>query len=190
MKRAHTILTHKGMTHGEHPVSHIKIRQMKKRFLNNLLPILMLFAGLTIIGPGCQPNDPTNNCDEGISYKLDGTRISFDNTLVTAEIFNDAAIGKFYDIWTDENSGFYYHSTITETGETSPFSSDWFTTNDVANIVFLNSKNNVVIQFEIDEGANSVNDQVTISFSGTYEENGTTHNITDGIICTTIDIVH
>jgi len=44
--------------------------------------------------------------------------------------------------------------------------------------------------FTIDEGANTVGDQVTISFSGTYDENGNTHTITEVNICTTIHIVH
>ncbi len=130
------------------------------------------------------------SCDAGISYLHDGNLVSFDDSLVTGEIWNDAAIGKFYDIWTDENGGFYYHSTITETGETCGFAADWFTTDDVANIIFLNNKDNVSMTFTIVEGASVVGDQVTIEFSGSYDENGTTHQITQGVICTQIDIVH
>jgi len=165
---------------------------MKKSFLKNVLPLSLLVFALFIIGAGCTPNnnDPTNTCTSGISYLLDGNLVSFDNAQVTSEIFNDAAIGKFYDIWTDENNGFYFHSTITETNETSGFVADWFTTSDVGNIVFLNSKSNVNMVFKIDEGANAIGDQVTISFSGTYEENGNTHTISEGLICTTIDVIN
>ncbi len=153
----------------------------------------------TIIGEGiydfeaeyCGSIDQVvTGCYPGISFTLDGNFVEYDNAQVTGEIFNDAAIGKFYDIWTDQNDGFYYHSTITENGETAPFAVNWFVTQDVANIVFLNDKDNVNMQFEIIQGANAVGDQVTIKFSGTYEENGTIHTITNGLICTTIDIVH
>jgi len=164
---------------------------MKKIIINRVIPVLLVIASTFCIGGNCSGEEPPQpSCDEGISYKLDGNLISFDNSLVTAEIWNDAAIGKFYDIWTDENGGFYYHSTITESGETSGFVSDWFTVNDVANIIFLNTKSNVNMSFGIDQGANAIGEQVTISFSGTYDENGTTHTISEGVICTTIDIVH
>ncbi|HHB51582.1 MAG TPA: hypothetical protein ENK75_00840, partial [Saprospiraceae bacterium] len=101
---------------------------MKKIIVNHLIPSLLVIIASLLIGQSCTPEpDPTDTCDEGIHYKLDGTAVSYANGLVTAEIYNDAAIGKFYDIWTDENSGFYFHSTITETGETGPYNSDWFT---------------------------------------------------------------
>ena len=168
---------------------------MRTHLIKTILPVILLTITILFIGSGCgsDPSDPgpQNTCTEGISYKLDGNLISFQNSLVTAEIFNDAAIGKFYDIWTDENNGFYYHSTITETGETAPFIVDWFTTNDVANFISLNNENNVTMIFTIEQGGNAVGDLVNISFSGNYLDNtGASHTITDGLICTNIDILH
>ncbi len=154
------------------------------------LSVLSLF----LLALNCNPEPPAEPdvCDHtGIYYKLDGSTVSFDDAQITGEIFHDAAIGKFYDIWTDENGGFYFHSTITEDGETGPFSNNWFVTQDVANITFLNSMQNVNMQFEVVEGASAVGDRVVIKFSGTYEDsNNTTHTITDGLICTDIDVVH
>ncbi len=169
---------------------------MKK--LKTITPILLLVAALFSIGQSCTPTpepepEPESCSNNGISYKIDGTLYEFDNAQVTAEIHNDAAIGKFYDIWTDQvvngQNGFYYHSTITDTDESAPFASDWFTTNEVGNISFLNNKTNVNITFTIIRGANAVGDPVEINFSGSYDDNGTTHQITDGKICTDIDIV-
>lgn len=157
--------------------------------LKNILPISLLILAVLMIGSSCgDPIPDTNECEDGIHYKLDGNLMSFSN--VTAEIHNDAVIGKFYDIWTDDNGGFYYHSTITETGEHAPYASDWFTTEDVGNIIFLNNKENVQVTFTIDDGANAVGEHVEISFSGSYVESGTTHQITEGKICTSIAIVN
>lgn len=163
---------------------------MIKSFINNIIPFVLLIVIILVIGSGCNPSNNPNSCTYGIQYELDGNVIMYDNTQITAEIFNDAAIGKFYDIWTDESSGFYYHSTITENGETAAFDANWFSLNDVGNITFLNSKSNVNIQFEIIQGVANVGEQVQIEFSGTYEDNGTTHSITNGLICTEIDIIH
>ena len=157
--------------------------------------LFLLLISLSLSFSSCYPEEeeaqqePSEACDEGIHYILDGTLVSFPDNTVTAEIHNDAAIGKFYDIWTDHDGGFYFHSTITETGESGPFAYEWFTTDDVANITFLNSEENVYITFKIQQGANEVHDNVRITFSGTYEANGSIHEITDGVICTTIDAV-
>jgi len=146
---------------------------------------------LLTLNYACREEDPPQDvCNSGISYKLDGTTVSYPDNTVTAEIYNDADLGKFYDIWTDANGGFYYHSTITETGETGPYASDWRVSADVANIIFLNAKTNVNMTFTVEEGANAESDNVKIKFSGSFEENGTIHQITEGLICTTIDIVH
>ncbi len=169
---------------------------MKK--LKTITPILLLLVAFFSIIQSCKKKDkkPIQSLcsNDGIHYKIDGTLYEFDNAQVTAEIYNDAAIGKFYDIWTDQvvngQNGFYYHSTITETDESAPFASDWFTTNDVGNIIFLNNKTNVNMTFTIIRGGNAVGDPVEINFSGSYDDNGTTHQITEGKICTDIDIVH
>lgn len=169
-----------------------------KHYIKHIIPFILLMLAIVVIGSNCAPPvDPEpepETCDAGIQFKLDNTLIQFDNNQVTAEIFNDAAIGKFYDIWTEESvsgfNGFSYHSTITETGEQSGFASNWFVTGDVANILFLNDKENVDMSFEIIHGASAVGDHVEISFKGSYMENGTLHHITDGKICTTIDVVH
>ncbi len=168
-----------------------------KQYLKHSIAFTLLLLAVLAIGSGCNPANPTSvqqDCEAGIEFKLDGTLIQFDNAQVTAEIFNDAAIGKFYDIWTDENvngfNGFYFHSTVTETGEEADFAPDWFVTSDVANLIFLNDKENVNVHFKIIEGANAVGDHVEIDFQGSYIENGTTHQITDGKICTSIDVVH
>jgi len=164
-----------------------------KKLIKISIPFMLIITALVSVGTSCHENEvePENNCNAGISYKLDGVLMNFDNTLVTAEIYNDAAIGKFYDIWTDENTGFYFHSTITEDGETAPYASDWFTTADVGNIIFLNNQGTVNVTFQVIDGANAVSDQVQITFSGGYDDtSGVYHTITDGVICTTIDIVH
>lgn len=165
---------------------------MKKLF-KTVTPLILLAIITLFIGSSCGSDDPNpdENCSSGISYKLNGNLVSFQNNLITAEIHNDGAIGKFYDIWTDENNDFYYHSTITENNETAPFNVNWFSTNDVANIIFLNTQNNVTVNFTIEQGANAVGDEVKITFSGTYNDNsGVLHTITEGKICTTIDIVN
>lgn len=166
---------------------------MKKYFFKTGIPLILLIIATLTIGTSCSGSDdtPGNVCNSGISYKLDGNLVSFQNSLITAEIHNDAAIGKFYDIWTDENSGFYYHSTITEYGETTSFTTNWFDISDTANIIFLNNETNVNVTFTIEEGANAVGDDVKITFSGTYDDsNGVNHAITEGEICTTIDILN
>ncbi len=166
---------------------------MKKQILKTGIPFILLIIGLLVIGSSCGSDDlppPEDSCNE-VSYKLDGNLVSFNENLVTAEIFNDAAIGKFYDIWTDENNGLYYHSTITENNETAPYASNWFTTSDVGNLIFLNSGSNVNVTFTIVQGANAVGENVQITFSGTYDDtSGVAHTIVDGKICTKIDVVH
>ena len=164
------------------------------KLLKTVIPVILLFTATLFIGSSCAEPLPEPPCNE-VSYKVDGNAVVFDESLVTAEIFNDAAIGKFYDIWTDESvsghNGFYYHSTITENNETAPYTSDWFTTNDIGNLVFLNAAASVNVTFTIVEGANAVGDNVHITFSGTYDDiSGITHTITDGEICTSIDVVH
>ena len=163
------------------------------KILKNLSVLLLAIGAMLIIGSSCQGTDTPeqSSCEFAVQYKLDGALVSFQESVITAEIHNDAAIGKFYDIWTDSNGGFYYHSTITETNESAPFNATWFTTNDVGNIVFLNAMSNVNVTFTIEQGAAAVGDQVTIRFSGTYDDSSNvTHTITDGKICTTIDIVN
>lgn len=162
------------------------------KILKNLSALLLAILAISIIGSSCQdPVTPEQTCEFGVQYKLDGNLVSFPGNVITAEIHNDAAIGKFYDIWTDSNGGFYYHSTITETNEGAPFDVTWFTTNDVGNITFLNAMSNVSVTFTIEQGAAAVGDQVKIRFSGNYDDsNNVTHTITDGEICTTIDIVN
>jgi len=111
--------------------------------------IYLCFIVLITTSQSCihiTPPPEADSCSHrGITYKIDGTLYSFDDENVTAEIRHDAAIGKFYDIWSDDNvngqNGFYFHSTVTETGEQAPYAPDWFTTDDVGNIAFLNQKN-------------------------------------------------
>jgi len=159
--------------------------------------IYLCFIVLITTSQSCihiTPPPEADSCSHrGITYKIDGTLYSFDDENVTAEIRHDAAIGKFYDIWSDDNvngqNGFYFHSTVTETGEQAPYAPDWFTTDDVGNIAFLNQKTGVQITFKVIKGANAPGQPVEIDFSGTFEENGTTRHITDGKICTDIDTV-
>ncbi len=165
---------------------------MKKQIFQTITPLILLLITTLVIGPSCNDEpEPADSCNSGISYKLDGNLVSFPNNTITAEIHNDAAIGKFYDIWTDDNGGFYFHSTITEDNEVGFFINDWFTTSDVANMIFLNNEINVDLVFTIIEGANAVGQQVNLTFSGTYDDSsGILHQITDGEICTSIDIVN
>ncbi len=168
-----------------------------KNYIKILLPFGLLIFAISILGSGCgaEPATPEEEqCEAGIQFKQDGTLIQFNNAQVTAEIHNDAVIGKFYDIWTEEQvngfDGFYFHSTITETDEQADFSDNWFVTEDVANITFLNDSENVNVHFKVIQGASAVGDKVVIQFSGSYVKNGVTHQITEGEICTEIDAVN
>ncbi len=155
--------------------------------------ILLLFAAMAMNFScrGTKDEDPKEEaCEIGIQYKLDGNLVSFSNTGVTAEIYpNDPNVGKIYDIWTDENSGFYFHSSVAEQGQTCGFVGNWLT-DEGANVAGWSQMQNQNFTFTVDEEASAVDDNVKIKFSGSYEDNGTVHQITEGVICTTIDIVH
>ena len=69
-----------------------------------------------------------NSCNTAISYTIDGVTITHYEAVVTAEIWNAnnyAVTKNVYDIWTDEGIGFYYHSSASNTGDTSGFVADW-----------------------------------------------------------------
>ena len=130
-------------------------------------------------------------CGEiGISYKLDGTTYEFNNASITGEIFpNNPDVGKIYDIWTDEGNGFYFHSSVAEQGQTCGFVANWLQ-NEGANIASLTQMQNQDFTFDVITEAYQVGDIVQIKFHGSYDDNNQHHEITDGYICTTIDIVH
>lgn len=168
--------------------------------LKNLLPIILLLIAISIIGPSCGEDntsgladaDPLDTCvSAGVSYVLDGQLVSYDNSTVYAEIHPDvvgSVIGKNYDIYTDGMT-FHFHSSITETGETGPYSFDWAAISDTANITFLNNMTNVDVTFTVEFGASAVGGVVRITFSGTYSDAISDHTITNGEICTIIDAI-
>ena len=165
----------------------IKLTTMKKT-------VLILFAIIAIINTSCRgekEDDPKKEaCEIGIKYKMDGNEVSFPNSGITAEIYpNDPNVGKIYDIWTDDNVGFYFHSSVAEQGQTCGFVDNWLT-EEGANIAAWTQMQDKNFTFTIDQEASAVGDNVKIKFSGSFNDNGTIHQITEGVICTTIDIVH
>lgn len=165
--------------------------------LKNLLPIVLLLIATSIIGSSCGEDntsadaDPLDTCvSAGISYVLDGQLVSYDNSTVSAAIHPDVGnvIGKNYDIYTNDQV-FHFRSSITETGETGPYSFNWATISDTANITFLDNMTNVDVTFTVESGASAVGDAVRITFSGTYSDAISDHTITNGEICTIIDAI-
>ncbi len=152
--------------------------------------VLILFAIIAIINTSCgeKEDDPKEEaCEIGIKYKMDGNEVSYPNSGVTAEIYpNDPNVGKIYDIWAN---GFYFHSSVAEQGQTCGFVDDWLT-EEGANIAAWTQMQDKNFAFTIDEEASAVGDNVKIKFFGSFNDNGTIHQITEGVICTTIDILH
>ncbi len=129
---------------------------------------------------------PASCSSVAIEYSINGVTTSHVESVTTAEIWDASnyTVGKnVYDIWTDEGSGFYYHSSASNTGDTSTFVSDWQTTEGSHLIIpgfnFASSS----ITFTTTQEATAIGELVTIEFDGTFG----IHTI-NGTICTVIDI--
>jgi len=164
-----------------------------KTLTKNILPIILLIIAIAFIGSSCGGNDSPKEekeCNHAISYKVNGTLVVHDESAVTAEIWpadNYQVNRKVYDIWTDEAPTFYFHSSASAQGEVSTHVENW--QNQVGSTLLLNAigLESDGLTFTVVQEASAVDDLVKISFSGTTA-NGKV--ITDGLICTYIDIVH
>jgi len=128
-----------------------------------------------------------SNCTTtAIEYTINNQTTNHIESVVTAEIWdtnNYPLITKnVYDIWTDEGIGFYFHSSASDTGDTSNYATDWQTI-EGSNII-LPGYTISTLNVETIQQANAIGELVTIEFSGTLA-NGDT--IT-GTICTIIDL--
>jgi hypothetical protein len=160
--------------------------------LKNILPILLLITAIGFIGSSCSGNDEPKEekCDYAITYKVDGVLVTHDENGVTAEIWpgNDYPINKkVYDIWTDEAPTFNFHTSASTQGEISTHVANW--QNSLGSTLLLNAVGleSDGLTFKVEKEASAVGDLVKISFSGTTAGG---KEITDGLICTYIDIVH
>jgi hypothetical protein len=141
---------------------------------------------------GSNENDgpKEETCEFALSYKVDGTLITHNHTEIIAEIWpgdNYAVDKKVYDIWTDEAPTFNFHTSASGQGETSGHVNNWQT--DIGTTLLLNDVNleSSGLSFTIIKEAFEVDDLIKISFSGTTTGGKI---ITDGMICTKIDIKH
>jgi len=130
-----------------------------------------------------------SNCTTtAIEYRINNTTTNHIENVVTAEIWdvsNYPLITKnVYDIWTDDGTGFNFHSSASNTGDVSNHVPDWQTT-EGSNLIIGGDTVNV-LNVQITQQAGAVGDLVTIEFSGTLN-NG--DNIV-GTICTIIDLYH
>ena len=157
-----------------------------------ILPLLLLIFTVLAIGSSCNGNDSPKEekCNFAISYKVDGITVTHTEDAITAEIWSgsDYPVGrKTYDIWTDEAPTFNFHSSASAQGEVSTHVGNW--QNQVGSTLLLNAVGleSNGLTFKVEQEASAVGDLVKISFSGTTVDGKV---ITDGLICTYIDIVH
>jgi len=163
-----------------------------KTLINRLIPFLLLLTAIIFIGSSCNGDKPDEKpeCNFAISYKVDGVLTTHIEDVVTAEIWpgdNYAVNKKVYDIWTDEAPTFNFHTSMSFQDEVSGHVDDWQTnlgSTLLFNAVGLESNG---LNFKIEQEASAVGDLVKISFSGTTVGGKV---ITDGLICTYIDILH
>jgi len=165
-----------------------------KKLIKNILPILLLITAIVFIGSSCGSDDPTREeeaeCNFAITYKVDGVLTTHVENVVTAEIWagdNYTVNKKVYDIWTDEAPTFNFHTSASTQDEVSNHVDNWQETIGstlLSNDVNLESSG---LTFKIEKEAFAVGDLVKISFSGTTTSGKV---ITEGLICTYIDIVH
>ena len=163
-----------------------------KTLINKGLPLFLLLAAIIFIGSSCNDDKPNDEvaCDFAISYKVDGVLTTHLENVVTAEIWpgnNYTVNKKVYDIWTDEAPTFNFHTSMSLQNETSNHVANW--QEDLGSTLLLNTVGleSDGLTFKIEKEAFAVGDLVKISFSGTTVGGKV---ITDGLICTYIDILH
>ena len=159
---------------------------MKK--LKNKLPILLLITAMMMFF-SCkkEKSDKEKKCNYAISYKVDGHLVTHSENAVHAEIWTAPHYPvnrKVYDIWTDDNPGFYFHCSASSQDEISYHVADW--QNQVGSNITLNAVGleSDGLEFEITQEASEVGDIVRVTFSGTT---ATGKQITEGLICTKIE---
>jgi hypothetical protein len=164
-----------------------------KTLLNKVLPLFLLLSAITFIGSSCGddgPKEEEKECNFAISYKVDGVLTTHIENVVTAEIWpgnNYTVNKKVYDIFTEEAPAFGYHTSMSFQDETSTHVANW--QEDLGSTLFSNAVDleSNGLTFKIENEAFAVGDLVKISFSGTTVGGKV---ITNGLICTYIDILH
>jgi len=165
-----------------------------KLVFSKIAPIFLLLTAIIFIGSSCRDDSPPleeeNACNFAISYKVDGTLTTHTENVVTAEIWpgdNYTVNKKVYDIFTDEAPTFNFHTSMSLQNETSVHVANWqdnLGATLLLNTIGLESDG---LNFKILQEASAVGDLVKISFSGTTVGGKV---ITEGLICTYIDILH
>lgn len=165
-----------------------------KSILKNSVTLILSLTAIILIGSSCgddsgsKEKDPA--CNFAISYKVDGVLTTHIEDVVVSEIWsgdNYIVNKKVYDIWTDEAPVFNFHTSMSFQGEISTHVSNW--QESLGATLLLNGANleSGDLTFKIENEAFSVDDLVKISFSSTTTGGKV---ITDGLICTYIDILH
>jgi hypothetical protein len=165
-----------------------------KTLTKNILSLFLFLTAIVLIGSSCSdddgPKEEEKACNFAISYKVDGVLTTHIENVVTAEIWpenNYTVNKKVYDIFTEEAPTFNYHTSMSFQDETSTHVSNWqevLGSTLIPNTVNLESNG---LTFKIENEAFVVGDLVKISFSGTTVGGKV---ITEGLICTHIDILH
>ena len=163
-----------------------------KTLINKGLPLFLLLTAIIFIGSSCNDDKPNDepDCNFAISYKVDGVLTTHNENVVTAEIWpgdNYMVNKKVYDIWTDESPTFNFHTSMSLQNETSGHIANW--QENLGSTLLLNSVGleSNGLNFKTEQEASAVGDLVKISFSGTTAGGKV---ITDGLICTYIDVLH
>lgn len=164
------------------------------KLLKTIIPLILLFTATLFIGSSCGSDETRNDeeveCQFAISYKVDGVLTTHIEDVVTAEIWpgdNYAVNKKVYDIWTEEAPTFNFHTSMSFQDEVSGHVLNWQT--DLGSTLLSNAVNleSGGLTFTILQEAFAVDDLVKISFSGTTTGGKV---ITEGLICTYIDVLH
>ncbi len=156
--------------------------------------LMLSLALVSLFGTGCWPRkdppDPEPDaCEYAVHYKLNGQWVQKTEAQVTAEIWPASSnnIGrKVYDIWSDQNPDFYFHSSASGQGETSGLVADWLQTSG-SHLIIDGQVITGQFTFQVVQEASGQGDLVKISFSGTTAGGD---QIQDGLICTYIDQIH
>ena len=165
-----------------------------KTILKQTIPFILLLTAIVFIGSSCGSDETRNNeeaeCNFAISYKVDGVLTTHIEDVVTAEIWpgdNYTVNKKVYDIWTDEAPTFNFHTSASGQDEVSGHVENW--QNMIGSTLLSNAVNleSNGLTFKIEKEAFIVDDLVKISFSGTTVGGKV---ITEGLICTYIDVLH
>lgn len=163
---------------------------MKKNF-KNLVSLILVLTTL-FVSSSCNKDDPEKEeeCQFAITYKVDGELTTHVEDVVFSEIWpgdNYSVNKKVYDIWTEQTPTFNFHTSMSYQDEVSGHVDNWQA--DLGSTLLLNTVGlkSEGLTFKIEKEAFIVGDLVKISFSGTTLGG---KEITEGLICTYIDVAH